>query len=202
MASRSFRNACARGFMVPGVAFASLFVFGWLGTGSLACAQPADCQNSEWDLSAEARLFSEAPTALNAGADGPTAPTLELTHLYALSLRRAQTVVFPASERALRQSDTHAGVAVVEIARAGRYRVSVDAPVWIDVIGPAGFIRSAAFQGHRACRMIHKVVEFELPIGHALVQVTGGTAQFNIAITAAPTANVPTAAAAGAHDPN
>jgi hypothetical protein len=202
MASRSFRDAWARGFRVPGVAFASLFVCACLWAGSFAGAQPADCQNSGWDLSTEARLFSGAPTELNAGADRSTAPSLELTRLYALSLRPAQTVVFPASERALRQSDTHAGVAVVKIGRAGRYRVSVDAPVWIDVVGPAGFIRSAAFQGHRACRMIHKIVEFELPIGPSLVRVTGGTAQLNIAITAAPSANAPTAAAADARDPN
>jgi hypothetical protein len=184
--------------MVPGTAFAVFLVCGCLCAGSFACAQPADCQNSEWDLSAEARLFGGAPTALDAGADGSTAPSLELTHLYVLSLRLAQTVHLPSTERELRQGDTHAGIAVVKIGRAGRYRVSVDAPVWIDVVGPAGLVKSAAFQGHRACRTIHKIVEFELPIGPVLLQVTGGTAQVKIAITAAPSANAPAAAAAGA----
>ncbi len=56
------------------------------------------------------------------------------------------------------------GAFPVEIRTPGRYRIAIDQPAWIDVIGDSGKIEGLLCE-HPGCNPIRKIVQFELPAG-------------------------------------
>jgi hypothetical protein len=77
----------------------------------------------------------------------------------------------------------------VRVPAAGRYRITLDAPMWIDVIDADQPIQSTAFQRQRPCTLIHKSVEWSLPADvDLIVQITGAGAREHakLAVTAVP----------------
>jgi len=100
---------------------------------------------------------------------------LELNHLYTLKLSPLQDVRLaraPAKDKS--SSDSRAGLARFSVAAHGRYRITVDVPVWIDVVSPRGAIDPADFHGWHACGLFRKSLEYALDGEQTLVlQITG-----------------------------
>jgi hypothetical protein len=70
-----------------------------------------------------------------------------------------------------------AAVAVV-VPRAGRWRVSLDAGVWIDLVGAdRRAVTSIAHAHGAACSGVRKTVDFDLAPGRYFVQLSAATAQ-------------------------
>jgi hypothetical protein len=57
------------------------------------------------------------------------------------------------------------------------YRISLDQPLWVDVIADGAMVPAKDFQGRRGCNAPHKVVEFLLPARVPItLQFSGGNA--------------------------
>jgi len=154
----------------------------WIGPVASIVARAADapaaCQAPTWDMSREIALFGGVPTEAPAGDAILTAPTLEVGRLYVLKLVPQTTVRFaqhPGKEKP--SENSNAGLARFAVAAPGIYRITVDAPAWIDVVSPAGLVSSSAFNGWHECPTFRKSVQYTLMASEPLVlQVSGAKA--------------------------
>ncbi|MFQ3594503.1 MAG: hypothetical protein SNJ63_00115 [Sphingomonadaceae bacterium] len=93
----------------------------------------------------------------------------------------AEVTLHPAAEVAFRLApeqerkpdQPHAGLVEVALPAAGTWRFSASHGAWIDLLGPGGHVKSAAFGNLAPCTSIRKVVEFQLEPGIYLVQLSG-----------------------------
>ncbi len=138
----------------------------------------AACQAPGWDMSRELAAFRGAPLSAEAGGNPADLPAIELGRAYALRLRPQNDVRFlRPPEKQSRLASPVAGLARFSVAASGKYRVTVDAPLWIDVVAPTGTVQSSAFNGWHQCSLFRKSVEYELQAGEALVlQLSGADA--------------------------
>jgi len=160
--------------------------------GLTAAAAHADdpCTGFKWNVTHERALFALKAQALTAARDAGTAPELATERLYDISLLPQTTVALhvPAGAKSNFEG-AFAGFARVRISNAGRYRVALDQPGWIDLASDGGVIASTDFSGQRGCSTPHKVVQFELPAGAILLQLTGITgSHVEVTLTQAPAA--------------
>jgi len=85
------------------------------------------------------------------------------------------------------EADGHGGMFVFDVPDAGRYRVAVGTPAWVDVVEDGRMIASAGHSRGADCSDVHKVVIFALQPGRHLLQVSGNAGATTILlITAAP----------------
>jgi hypothetical protein len=147
------------------------------------------CDAFEWNVTAERALFAGPANDVVTGADADKPVVLELAHAYRSALHPQADVHFAESpaKRVLAEG-LFAGLATIHIAQAGRYRVSLDAPAWIDAVQAGAIIPSRAFQGRQGCSAPHKVVEYELQAGDVLLQLSAApSASLRLVATASPT---------------
>jgi hypothetical protein len=95
------------------------------------------------------------------GQPGPPVPAAP-----AKTDRRA---ISDAARRTRGQARLYGGLALLQVAVPGAYRISADQPLWIDVAFNGALLKPQDFQGRRGCNAPHKIVEFQLPMG---VQLT------------------------------
>jgi hypothetical protein len=147
------------------------------------------CTDFKWDVAQERALFAGASQSLEAGADGATAPHLELNRLYELKLKPQSQVMFAASPGKKNPIDgAYAGLASIKIPQNGSYRVSIDAAFWIDVVSNGALIAAKDFQGQRGCSSPHKIVEFELNGTHPFIlQLSNAATDSSVRLTITPT---------------
>jgi hypothetical protein len=139
----------------------------------------------------ELALFGGKPTSLASGAHVADAPQLDPDTLYEVDLHPLAEVafvkppgkVFPAEK-------SSGGVVKLRLKASGQYRISTDAPLWIDVITGSDALTSSGFQGRQPCALIHKSVEWTLPGGIDLIVQVSGEARdrAKLAVTPAPSA--------------
>ncbi len=146
--------------------------------GAPAAAQhaPVACVSvSDSNLPEALAAWSKPPTPARAApAAGAAQPELVPDQPLDLQLRPAAEVTLPNPPGQVRKADNaHAGLVSVRIPAEGRWRIAASAPVWIDVIGPAGPVASTAHGRMAPCTSLRKVVEFPLPAGTWLVQLSG-----------------------------
>ena len=164
----------------------------WLTCTAAACqAVPAraeeGCTPLKWDVARERVLFAGVAKAVAAGGDVAAAPALVPDELYELTLKPQQqlTPAAPLGKKA-RPEGAFAGIARVHIGSAGVYRVSLALPGWIDVIAEQGVLTSTDFAGG-GCGAPHKVVQFALPSGDIVLQLSGvRTDKMPLTVTRAP----------------
>jgi hypothetical protein len=147
------------------------------------------CAQFSWNVQRERALFASSPQTLSAATSESQAPALTQDLLYELTLHPQADVQFatpPGKQRPA--SAPQAGLASLTLARAGRYRIALDQPLWVDVVSAGTPIRSSDFQGQPGCSAPHKIVEFELPAHQRLLlQLSGGTsAHLRMTVTRAP----------------
>jgi hypothetical protein len=168
-------------------------MLGWLGLVVLcgtagAADAPDPCSQFSLDVSHELAMFGHQPVALTAGKDAAAAPMLVPDQLYELTLTPQADVGFahPPSKRALNDG-AYAGLARVRIITPGIYRVAIDGPFWIDVLSHGTVLPSGDFAGAHGCTTLAKLVEFRMPAGELLLQLSGaGQAQVRVAVTPSP----------------
>jgi hypothetical protein len=138
----------------------TLLTFG-LAAAFAARAQDA-CTDFKWDMSKERSLFAGPPTVMRAGTDSKSAPIVLPNHLYQLALAPQNDVKFSVREGKKADDNASAGLAILRIDAEGSYRISVDLPVWIDVVTQESVLQPTDYQGQHGCAAPRKAVVFDL----------------------------------------
>lgn len=80
-------------------------------------------------------------------------------------------VVLNACMREGCKPDSFEGTFPLDIRTPGRYRIAIDQPAWIDVIGDSGKVEGLMCE-HTGCQPIRKIVQFELKAGRHWLQLS------------------------------
>lgn len=169
----------------------SFFLTMLLLTSAIPMARADDsCTDFKWDVSKERALFAAGGgTAVKAGTDANTAPTLVPNTLYSVQLASQSRVKFVLEPGRNSRVDTdHAGIATLKLPASGDYRIALDVPLWIDVVTGGALVPAKDFQGQHDCASPHKIVEFELSNDRPLtLQLSSSAAEsVRLTITASP----------------
>lgn len=158
-----------------------------IGSAAMPALGDEACEGFKWDVSKERVLFAESAVPLAAGKDRMSAPMVAPNRLYRLQLTPQDHVAFvtPPAKKTLTDG-AYAGIAVLKIPAPGSYRVSVDAPFWIDVVSDGALVKAKDFQGQRGCSAPHKIVEFELEGAQPFVVQLSGAAADSARLTITP----------------
>jgi hypothetical protein len=136
-----------------------------LGSPRPAAAEDlsSSCQAHGWDMGSEISAFKSTAENVAAGAALGALPPLELGVLYVLKLRPQTDVTYlqASSKKSLVQAPL-GGMTSFAIAKPGVYRITIDSPLWVDVVGPDGTVAPSAFTGWHDCRLFRKSVEYTL----------------------------------------
>ncbi len=154
-------------------------------------ADAPDCSTFTWDMKRELALFGGTAAPLASGTNVAGAPQLEVGTLYEVDLHPLADVTFAhALGKSFPAETSSGGVVKLRVKVPGQYRISTDAPLWIDVIAGTDAVTSTGFQGRQPCTLIHKSVEWTLPGGVDLIVQVAGAARdrAKLAVTAAPSA--------------
>ena len=168
-----------------------LLMIGLAAAGADLAFADDPCLGFKWDVRREHALFGGAPSALSAGKDPPSAPTIVAGRLYALQLAPQGAVSFAAAPgKKSAPEGAYAGLAVLQLEAAGDYRISVDTPVWIDVAADGKLAAVEDYQGLHSCDAPHKIVEFNLAgASRFVLQLSGAPrAAIRLTVTHAPPA--------------
>jgi hypothetical protein len=144
-------------------AVASILLILAAGSAGVTARAEEGCIDFKWDVAGVRALFAGTAQSMPAGAESKSAPILQPNHLYALTLLPQDRVNFatkPGARNVL--SGAYAGLATFQITQPGSYRISIDAPFWIDVVSDGALLPPKDFQGQHDCSAPHKIVEFEL----------------------------------------
>jgi hypothetical protein len=158
-----------------------------LAAAFTARAQDA-CMDFKWDVAKERALFAGPPTVMQAGTDSKSAPIVLPNHLYQLTLSPQNSVNFSVRQGKKADDNANAGLAILRLGAEGSYRISVDLPVWIDVVTQDSVLQPTDYQGQHDCAAPRKVVVFDLKgTKPFLLQFSGAAiGQLLVAVTAVP----------------
>ena len=138
-------------------------------------------------MSRELGVFRGSALKAIAGTASVNVPVLKLDQLYVLELRPQSDVQFvQPPERAARASVPSAGLTRFIVTSSGKYRITVDSPLWIDVIAPTGAIAPSAFNGWHQCSVFRKSVEYALQAGQSVVLQLSDAALASVKIAVEP----------------
>ncbi len=141
----------------PILAFALL-----LGATGPSRADTDPCGGYKWDVSSERALFATPAKAAVAGKSVATAAPAAPNQLYAVMLLPLSEVSFPAAPGRTPPSGSFAGILALTVPAFGKYRIAVDVPLWIDVVGGATVAPVLDYEGQHDCSAPRKVVVFDL----------------------------------------
>jgi hypothetical protein len=144
------------------------------------------CMDFNWDVSKERALFAGPPTMMRAGTDTKSAPIVLPNHLYQLALAAQNSVKFSVHEGKKADENANAGLVILRISTAGSYRVSVDLPVWIDVVTQDSVLQPTDYQGQHDCAAPRKVVAFDLQGTKPFLLQFSGAAIGQLLVTVTP----------------
>lgn len=145
------------------------------------------CSHFRIPADEERRLFAgPVGGAAAAGTRPGRGPELLPGRLYQLRLRRFPKVRLAGAPFVDPGSGSYAGLARFTVPATGRYRVSADGAVWLDLVVNGVSQPALAFSGSPGCFAPHKIVVFALEAGQSVVvQVTGsGREALRLALTA------------------
>jgi len=157
-----------------------------VGAGLARADDP--CDAFKWDVRHERTLFGQQPHPLAAGQKVAAAPTVVIDQLYELKLPVQAEVAFLTPGKKPKSDEAYAGLARLTIRSTGVYRISLDQPVWVDVVTNGTVVTAKDHQGSRGCNAPHKIVEFQLSAGVPVtLQFSGASvATAKLAITRSP----------------
>jgi hypothetical protein len=146
------------------------------------------CGEFTWDVTRERGLFAQEAVPLSAGRDAASAPPIVPDRLYQVTLSPQADVHLSAPPGHKPHSDGGwSGLIRLPISRPGVYRVSLSEGDWIDVVRDGAEISSEDHQGRSGCSAPHKVVQFRLPSGEVVIQLSGASSPtVKLAVTTAP----------------
>ncbi|MBB2205496.1 hypothetical protein [Gluconacetobacter takamatsuzukensis] len=184
--------ASARPFVIPSLA--ALLVGLALSAPALADAPPAAAPLPP-DCAAGAPPLPEALRGWAVPAHMAAAGTVSaLDHAVLapgqavmLALRATPDVSYALQPDEPGGTVSSGGMVAFDAPVAGTYRVMLNARAWLDVVRGGSAVASTHHEHGPACSSIGKMVDFALPAGRAIIQLSGsGTPEIEIMVVAAP----------------
>jgi hypothetical protein len=168
--------------------FSALSVVALLTCTTAYAADADPCAGYTWNVTAERALFAGSAQPAMAGKDAASGPALKAGRLYELTLAPEGRVRFRVTPGKKGKTEAgFAGLARLHVMRAGSYRVALDQASWVDVVGGEKLIPSGSFAGQHGCSAPRKIVQFDLPAGDLLLQISGvANERVRLTVTAAP----------------
>jgi hypothetical protein len=166
-----------------------------------AWAQAPACRDFSWDVHQERALFARQPQTVQGGSTADATPTVRTDRFYQVQLAPQPQVKFVTPPSKVMLADgAYAGMVKFRVPRSGSYRVSLDAPFWIDIVADGKPLATQDFSGSR-CAGPHKIVIFNMLAGQDLwLQISGArSAQAHFSVTAAPATQNPATPGPAAH---
>ncbi len=185
LSQRVIRYAVQMRVLYRSIRIFGLCCFGLSVTHAAVAAEPATtCQASGWDMSRELKAFARPPQTETAGSSASSMPLLRLDTLYALRLRTQSEVDFvqPPS-KAASGSTPMGGITRFKVASRGVYRITLDSPLWIDVVTATGIIAPSAYTGWHECTVFRKSVDYTLEAGQTVALQFSGAATDLVKVT-------------------
>lgn len=103
-----------------------------------------------------------------------------------LALQPSGAVTFAVAPAKSPAAGTFSGTVLFEVKAAGTYRVALNGPVWVDVIGGGKALASVTHGHGPACSPVRKMVDFVLTPGRYALQLSGAkTASVTVLIARA-----------------
>ncbi len=153
-----------------------------LGQQNSLAADP--CARYKWDVTPERALFATAASPVTAAKEGQSAPHIATDRAYRVQLAPAAQVVFPtAPGKASPAEGSYSGVLALTVPVTGSYRVSVDLPVWIDVVADSRLLPPTDYEGQYGCDAPRKIVQFSLKANEPLILQLSGVTQPSARVT-------------------
>lgn len=176
---RALRRSAAAAILVAAV--------GCLVAGTRTAAQ-APCDGFADTARTERALYTREPVTVRAASRPEDASVVARDARYELTLVPQAGVAFAfAPGKSAPADSAFAGIIRAAIDHAGRYRVSLSTKAWIDVIADGASVPSVAYRALPDCRAPHKIVEFDLPPGPVLIQLSAAPADhLTLTLTEAP----------------
>jgi hypothetical protein len=95
----------------------------------------------------------------------------------------ARVTFLTAPGKKLPADGTYAGLASLQIATPGSYRIAVDVPFWIDVVADGGLMTAKGFQDAPGCNAPHKIVAFDFPVARQVTLQFSGSASSSVRVS-------------------
>ncbi len=111
-------------------------------------------------------------TPVSAAADA-NAPTIVVGKPAEVALHPAAHLKLPAPPAKAAAADSHGGLIAFTMPRAGKVRVALSAPAWIELVSGGKPVASIGHGHGPRCLGLRKIVDFDLPAGRHLIQLSG-----------------------------
>lgn len=163
-------------------------LFSALLAGPALAAEPRSCSAFQMEVSSEVELFQRPPIAVDAATHPDKALEVEVGRLYQVALQPQQDLKYLAPPKKAPDPAEKGGMLRIVIAEGGSYRVSVDAPAWVDAVFSGKALETADFRSDRECGGPTKIVTFSVPAGAELTLqfIDVDRSSLRLAVTPAP----------------
>ncbi len=121
------------------------------------------CQSTGWDMQSEIIAFKSTAENVPAAVTQINLAPLEVGVLYVVKLRPQTDVHYlQTSDRKSLVHSPLGGLVALVVPKDGEYRITVDSPLWMDVVGPNGTLKPDAYAGWHECRLFRKSIDYVL----------------------------------------
>lgn len=176
-------NASLNGLLGPAAVLAGVL----LAMPALPAEASDPCQTAGWDMREELNTFRGSSIAIEAGESTPSAPVIITGRLYRVTLGLQTNVQFErAPAKPPQGTQTHAGVLRLNVPREGVYRITVDSPIWIDLLAQSAPLQTTRFSGWHGCASFRKSLEYALKPGDAITLQLNHSAQGTVRVLITP----------------
>jgi hypothetical protein len=136
----------------------------------------AGCSAYTANLQTEFAAIASPPIPVSAAGTASTAPGLARGRAAEVRLvRQLDTTFAHPPERQRGGPDSYAGIVSLGVLPAGRWRISMNKAVWVDLVAGGKLLASPDFEMRAQCPEIVKSVVFEQAVGGlTLLQISGG----------------------------
>lgn len=123
----------------------------------------AGCETYPWEMNREWSLMLTDPIPRLASlfAD-PEARNMPLDRRVLMKLHPKDQVKFQAAPEKAGKEGSYAGMLPIQLPYSKSYRISSTRPLWFDVVGPNGVVKSSKFAMALGCERLVKTVVFKL----------------------------------------
>jgi hypothetical protein len=159
-----------------------------LAQQNIVAADP--CARYQWDVTRERALFAAPASSVTAATTAATdaksnesLPRIAPERAYQVLLTPSTQVSFPfAPGKVMPATGSYAGILALRVPASGSYRISVNLPLWIDVVSDGHLTAPSDYEAQHDCDAPRKIVQFSLEANKPLLVQLSGAGETSVRI--------------------